>query len=216
MPILSKRTSPHVNTGSIQATSRPPFWSAASSNTELKSSVQLGSMSSGKPTRSRGLMLASLPSTGNASKRSAPKESAVSVGLVPSMSKTRHWFPMRSVSPHCCSSKPRWRASRSSRNRERRTSTSSQVRAAKKRESVERAGKRSRPKSAIAAAGKAHAFTDGGKDTLLAKVLSQQGDFVQPGRRRRNRLRRGLEDHRSISDTVHGDLLDENGFVLPH
>jgi len=66
------------------------------------------------------------------------------------------------------------------------------------------------------AAGKAHALTDGGKDTLLAKVLSQQGDFVQPGRRRRNRLRRGLEDHRSISDTVHGDLLDENGFVLPH
>ncbi len=34
---------------------------------------------------------------------------------------------------------------------------------------------------AEAAAGKAHAFTDGGKDILLAKVLSKQGDFAEPG-----------------------------------
>jgi hypothetical protein len=40
------------------------------------------------------------------------------------------------------------------RNSARRTSTGSQVRAVKKRESVERAGKRSRPKSAMKAAAK--------------------------------------------------------------
>src|SRR5712691_5759813 len=69
---------------------------------------------------------------------------------------------------------------------------------------------------AEAAAGKAHTLTDGGKDILLAKVLGHQGDFAEPGWRRGHGLGKGLDDHRSISDTVHVDLLDENGFVLPH
>src|SRR5258708_24646852 len=68
---------------------------------------------------------------------------------------------------------------------------------------------------AEAATGKAHALTDGGKDTLLAKVLGHQGDFPEPGWRRGHGLARGLDDHRSISNTVHVNLLDVNGFVLP-
>ena len=69
---------------------------------------------------------------------------------------------------------------------------------------------------AKAAAGKAHALTDSGKDTLLAKMPSQQGDFSKPGWRRGDRPRCGLDDPRSISDTVHVDLLVENGLILPH
>jgi hypothetical protein len=47
-------------------------------------------------------------------------------------------------------------------------------------------------------------------------VLSKQGDFAEPGWRRGHGSGKGLDAHRSISDTVHVDLLDENGFVLPH
>jgi hypothetical protein len=69
---------------------------------------------------------------------------------------------------------------------------------------------------AEAAAGKTHVLTDGGKVTLLAKVLGKQGDFAEPGWRRGHRLGRGLDNHRSVGNTVHVDPLDENGFVLPH
>jgi len=41
---------------------------------------------------------------------------------------------------------------------------------------------------AEAAAGKAHALTESGKDTLLAQVLGSQGHFTEPGRRRGDRL----------------------------
>jgi hypothetical protein len=68
---------------------------------------------------------------------------------------------------------------------------------------------------AEAAAGKAHTLTDLGQDLLLTKVLSQQGDFAKPGWRTGYRLRGRLDDHRFFSDTIHIDLLDENGFLLP-
>lgn len=66
------------------------------------------------------------------------------------------------------------------------------------------------------ATGKTHTLTDGGKHPLLTKVLNLQGDFAEPGWRTGYRLRCGLDDQRSISDTIHVDLLDENGLVLPH
>jgi len=68
---------------------------------------------------------------------------------VPSMSKTFHRVPARSVSPQGCCSHAARRESRSSRNSVRKASTGSSVKAAQKRESVERAGKRSRPNRAM-------------------------------------------------------------------
>src|SRR5437588_9303391 len=41
-----------------------------------------------------------------------------------------------------------------------------------------------------------------------------QRDLPKPGRRRGNRLRRGLDTHRDIGDTSHVYLLVENRFVL--
>src|SRR6266700_5469375 len=62
---------------------------------------------------------------------------------------------------------------------------------------------------------KAHALTDLDQDALLAKMLDDQGDFAKPGGRRGDRLARGLDDYRSIGDTVHMYLLEEKCFVLP-
>src|SRR6266581_1431028 len=50
---------------------------------------------------------------------------------------------------------------------------------------------------------------------LVPKMLDDQGDFAKPGGRRGDRLARGLDDYRSIGDTVHMYLLEEKCFVLP-
>src|SRR5216684_7290122 len=66
------------------------------------------------------------------------------------------------------------------------------------------------------AAGQAHLRADGSKDALLAKIGDDQRDLPEPGRRRGDRLRRGLDTHRDIGDTSHIYLLVGNSFVLPH
>src|SRR5512135_168880 len=65
------------------------------------------------------------------------------------------------------------------------------------------------------AAGQAHLGGDGRKDALLAKIGDDQRDFPEPGRRRGDRLRRGLDTHRDIGNTRHVYLLVGNRFVLP-
>jgi len=62
---------------------------------------------------------------------------------------------------------------------------------------------------------KAHPLTDLGQNALLPQVLNEQSGFAKPGRRREDRLRRGLDDDRSIGDTVHMGLLDERCCILP-
>src|SRR5437660_11013951 len=49
-----------------------------------------------------------------------------------------------------------------------------------------------------------------------ASIGDDQRDLPKPGRRRGDRLRRSLDDHRRISDTVHIYLLVGNKCVLPH
>src|SRR5437764_6911163 len=49
-----------------------------------------------------------------------------------------------------------------------------------------------------------------------ASIGDDQRDLPKPGRRRGDRLRRRLDDHRRISDTVHIYLLVGNNVVLPH
>src|SRR5258708_3388072 len=67
-----------------------------------------------------------------------------------------------------------------------------------------------------AAAGKAHTLSKSHKDIVATKILNHQNDFPEPGSHRGHRLARGLDDHRSISNTIHIDLLDGNVLVLPH
>jgi hypothetical protein len=69
---------------------------------------------------------------------------------------------------------------------------------------------------AEATPGKAHALTDGGKDTPRGVGAGQSGQPRRTRVCRGYRLRRGLDNQRSIGNTVQVDLLDENGFVLPH
>jgi hypothetical protein len=57
------------------------------------------------------------------------------------------------------------------------------------------------------ATGEAHALTNSIKDSLPAKMLDEQSDFAEPRRRRGHGLGRGLDDHRSIDDTSHVDLI---------
>src|SRR2546423_1773208 len=49
---------------------------------------------------------------------------------------------------------------------------------------------------------------------FVAQIGDDQRDLPEPGRRRGNRLRRGLDTHRDIGDTSHVYLLVENRFVL--
>src|SRR2546421_8902563 len=49
---------------------------------------------------------------------------------------------------------------------------------------------------------------------FVAQIGDDQRDLPEPGRRRGNRLRRGLDTHRDIGDTRHVSLLVENRFVL--
>src|SRR5712691_5383592 len=65
-------------------------------------------------------------------------------------------------------------------------------------------------------AGKADVLTDLGQDSLLAKLLGNQGCFAEPGRRTGHILTRGLNDHRGISVTTHVDLLVGNDWLHPH
>src|SRR5205085_10195369 len=58
--------------------------------------------------------------------------------------------------------------------------------------------------------------TDGRKDALFAQIGDEQRDLPEPGGCRGDRLRRHLDAHRRISDTVHIYLLVGNSFVLPH
>jgi len=58
--------------------------------------------------------------------------------------------------------------------------------------------------------------TDLGQDSLLAKMLGNQGCFAEPGRRTGHILTRGLNDHRGISVTTHVDLPDGNDWLHPH
>jgi hypothetical protein len=53
------------------------------------------------------------------------------------------------------------------------------------------------------AAGKAHLFADGLENALLVKIVDEEHDLSQPGGRRGDRLRRGLDDHSRIGDTIH-------------
>jgi len=65
-------------------------------------------------------------------------------------------------------------------------------------------------------AGQVHLRTDGRKDALFAQIGDEQRDLPEPGGCRGDRLRRHLDAHRRISDTVHIYLLVGNSFVLPH
>src|SRR5215831_8016223 len=76
------------------------------------------------------------------------KARCLAASRVPSISKTIQVFPVRSTNPPVCLSCVSGRASRSSRKSVRRASTGSSVSAAKKRESVERAGIWSRSNNA--------------------------------------------------------------------
>src|SRR5713226_7880194 len=49
-----------------------------------------------------------------------------------------------------------------------------------------------------------------------ASIGDDQRDLPEPGRRRGDRFRRGLDTHRDIGDTSHVYLLVGNSFVLPH
>src|SRR5712691_11118094 len=51
---------------------------------------------------------------------------------------------------------------------------------------------------------------------FVAQIGDDQRDLPKPGRRRGDRLRRRLDAHRRISDTVHIYLLVGNTCVLPH
>src|SRR5205085_8125231 len=51
---------------------------------------------------------------------------------------------------------------------------------------------------------------------FVAQIGDEQRDLPKPGRRRGDRLRRRLDAHRRISDTVHIYLLVGNNCVLPH
>src|SRR5205085_10460126 len=51
---------------------------------------------------------------------------------------------------------------------------------------------------------------------FVAQIGDEQRDLPKPGRRRGDRLRRRLDAHRRISDTVHISLLIGNTLVLPH
>jgi hypothetical protein len=67
-----------------------------------------------------------------------------------------------------------------------------------------------------AVTGKTHTLTDGIKDTLSPKIVDNEGNFPQPTGSRRNRLRRGLDTDRRISDTGHcGPPYRKNFRVLP-
>jgi len=57
-----------------------------------------------------------------------------------------------------------------------------------------------------AAAGKAHLLADGVEDALQASMVDEERDFPQEGGRRGNRLRRSLDGHCRIGDTVHVGL----------
>src|SRR5437762_12402196 len=51
---------------------------------------------------------------------------------------------------------------------------------------------------------------------FVAQRGDEQRDLPKPGRRRGDRLRRRLDAHRRISDTVHISLLVGNNCVLPY
>src|SRR5258708_22868640 len=161
------------------------------------------------------------------------------------MSKTTQVRPARSSRPPVCWWDESGRLARSSRKSVRRASTGAWVSAAKKRESAEREGNRSRSRPgherdgkrleplakrlqrAFATDGiaekhrekvdhlippetpprKTHPLTDLGEDTVLAQMRRHHHDSAQPGRRRRTRCSRGLDDYRSISATRHTYLL---------
>jgi len=63
---------------------------------------------------------------------------------------------------------------------------------------------------------KADAFGEPSQDALLPKMLRQKHELAPPGRRTGLRLRRRVDTHRSVGDTVHMLLLDGKTLVLPH
>src|SRR6266487_3042781 len=166
---------------------------------------------------------------------------------VPSTSKTIRAAPSRSTRPPGCRSFESGWLSRSSRTWRRKASTGSWVSAVKKRESVERAGSRSRSNNAHVgyrnrlqplvegfqgafptdrrakedrqkvdhdvspetSPRKTHALTELAQDALLAQMLDEEHHLAQPRGGRGNRVRKGLDDHRRIDDTVHICLLCE-------
>ena len=70
-----------------------------------------------------------------------------------------------------------------------------------------------------AASGHTHLRVDSSKDTLLAKIINEERDLTKPGRRRGNRLSRGLDLllnnlYRSIGDTGHMYLLERMEMVF--
>ncbi len=66
-----------------------------------------------------------------------------------------------------------------------------------------------------AATGKTHALTDSIEDALPPKMVDDEGDFPQPTGGRGNRLRRGLDTDRRISDTGHWASFSKGSCFLP-
>ncbi len=119
---------------------------------------------------------------------------------MPSMSKTTQVSPFRSTSPPVCLSWVSRRASRSSRKSVRRASTGSSVNAAKKRESVERAGSRSRSNNAHVRDGEGlEVFVE-----LLQGALST--DRVARSAPRENRSRHSGQNASAASAHLLSDL----------
>src|SRR5258708_39412346 len=58
-------------------------------------------------------------------------------------------------------------------------------------------------------------WADLGRDSVLAKMRRYQDNFAKPGRGRGNGLGRGLDTHRSISDTGHMCLLERMELIFP-
>ena len=59
---------------------------------------------------------------------------------------------------------------------------------------------------------KTHALTELGQDALLAQMLDDEHHLAKPRGCRGNGVRKGLDDHRRIDDTVHICLLCEESF----
>src|SRR5512135_2964635 len=63
---------------------------------------------------------------------------------------------------------------------------------------------------------KADAFGELGQDALLPQMLRQEHEFAPPRRRTGQSVNRRLDNHRSVSDTVHMLLLNGKTLLLPH
>src|SRR5256885_8160740 len=62
---------------------------------------------------------------------------------------------------------------------------------------------------------KTHVLSDLAQNVVLAQMRRHQHDFSEPGRGRGSTLRRGLDTHRSISDTSHRCLLEGMELIVP-